>query len=309
MRNDFNELHAAEIFVQVVRAHGFANAAHTLGRNPSTLSRAVAELERHLGVQLLTRTTRRLHLTEAGSLYLHHAEALLTAQREAHDALASLSGGVPRGRLRATMPVVVGERLLGPQLPRFHGQYPELRLELELSDRPVPLIQGGFDLALRIGRLMDSSLRAQRLSTVERLLVASPDYLARQGVPTTPAELPQHPCITLGYDAAAVEWSFCRGDEVHKQLIEGWLHCSSTPLAIQAAVAGLGLLRVSAWAVRDDLHQGRLVPVLSDYRCDRPGAGLGLYALYAQTTGTPLPLKSRLFVSFVQEVLAGAALV
>ena len=151
-RLDFDELSAAEVFLQVVKANGFTAAAKALGKSTSSLSRTVAELERQLGAQLLARTTRRLHLTEAGALYATHAEALLAAQRAGRDAVAELTGGVPRGHLRVTMPVTVGERLLGPAVPELRRRFPELRLELDLSDRNVQLVQGGFDLAIRVGR-------------------------------------------------------------------------------------------------------------------------------------------------------------
>ncbi len=148
-KSEIDELAAAEGFIQVVRAQSFTRAAKALGKNTSSLSRAVAELEAMLGAQLLARTTRRLHLTEAGALYLAHAEALLAARRAAHDAITELTGGIPRGHLRVSMPVSVGERLLAPHLPEFKRRYPELRLEIDLSDRNVALVQGGYDLAGR----------------------------------------------------------------------------------------------------------------------------------------------------------------
>ncbi|MCC6623040.1 MAG: LysR family transcriptional regulator [Deltaproteobacteria bacterium] len=195
------------LYLHVVRAGGFTAAAKALGRSTSSLSRAVLELERRLGAQLLVRTTRRLHLTEAGELYAAHAEALIAARAAARDAVAELMGGVPRGRLRVTMPVAVGERLLGPRLPELRVRYPELRLELDLSDRVVPLVEGGFDLAIRVGRLPDSSLRAQLLGRVPVRLVASPGYLERHGAPARPADVRDHPCIVVGALTGPVEWA------------------------------------------------------------------------------------------------------
>lgn len=303
-KTDLNELQAAEVFLQVVKAKGFARAAGALGRAPSTLTRAVADLERHLGVQLLTRTTRRIHLTEAGNVYMQHAEAMLAARRDARDAVASLTGGVPRGHLRVSMPVLVGERILGPHLAGFHRRYPELQLELDLSDRLMPLVGGGFDLALRIGQLPDSSLRAQRIGTVKRVLVASPDYLAKHPPLRTPRDLSAHPLITLGAMPGPVEWMFFGPERVDTVHVEGWLHTTSPPLAFNAAKEGLGIVRVAEWLARSALRDGSMVEVIPDWRCDDPAeGGPGLYAVFTQTAGINVPLKSRVFVDFVVEVM------
>lgn len=305
-RNDFNELAAATVFLQVVKARGFANAARAIGKSPSALTRAVAELERQLGTALLTRTTRRIHLTEAGALYVQHAEAMLAAQRQAHDAVSALTGGRPRGHLRVSMPTVVGERLLGPRLGEFHARCPELVLELDLADRVVPLVQGGFDLALRVGRLADSAQRAQRLVDVSQVLVASPGYLARAGAPREPADLLVHPCITQRQLAGPVEWRLYREDQVVALAVSGWLGTTSATLVEQAAVAGHGIARISAWVARESLRSGRLVRVLLDWSCHDPREeDVGLHVVYAQGAGVDIPLKSRVFVAWVKEIVGG----
>jgi len=224
-------LTAAEVFLHVVRAHGFTNAAKTLGRSPSSLSRAVADLERDLGTQLIARTTRRLHLTEAGALYVGHAEALLAAHRTARDAITELVGGAPRGHLRVSMPVSVGERLLAMHLPAFRRKYPDLRLEIDLSDRNVPLVQGGFDLAIRVGRAADSSLRAQLLGRVPVRLVASPSYVAAHGAPKKPSEILEHPCLAVGNVSGPTEWVFHRGAKRQSVRVDGIVHTTSPTLA------------------------------------------------------------------------------
>lgn len=302
--NDLDELAAAEAFSQVVRAQSFTRAAKALGRNASTLSRAVAELERVLGAQLLLRTTRRLSLTEAGALYLAHAEQLLAARRAAHDAVAELMGGVPRGHLRVSMPVSVGERLLGPALPEFHRRHPELRLEIDLSDRNVPLVQGGFDLAIRVGRLSDSSLRAQLVGKVPVRLVASPGYLAERGAPARPRDIAAHPCISIGPLAGPIEWPFFRGRKVERVQVEGVVTTTSPPLGAQLACAGLGLLRVPEWVVERELARGELVEVMAGWACDDPSdGGVPVWVLYAQGAGVEPPLKSRVFVELVREIV------
>jgi DNA-binding transcriptional LysR family regulator len=307
-RAGFDELAAAEIFLQVVKVRGFTSAAKLLGRSTSSLSRAVSELERQLGAQLLARTTRRVSLTEAGALYASHAEGLLAARRAAHDAVTALTGGVPRGHLRISMPVSVGERLLGPHLPELRRRYPELRLEIDLSDRNVPLVQGGFDLAIRVGRLSDSSLRAQLLGKVPIRLVASPAYLAARGRPGRPLDLRGHDCITIAQVVGPVEWPFYHRrarTRTERIEVEGVVHTTSPLLAVQLACAGQGILRVNDWVILDALARGELVEVLEDWSCYRlGGGGLPVYVVYAQTAGATPPLKSRVFVDLVKDVLA-----
>lgn len=302
-----DELAAAAAFLQVVRTRSFTVAARTLGRSTSSLSRTVAQLERLLGAQLLARTTRRLSLTEAGALYVEHAERLLAQRRAAHDAIAELTGGVPRGHLRVTMPVSVGQRLLGPHLPRLRAQMPELRLEIDLSDRTLPLVQGGFDLAIRLGRQSDSSLRAQLLGRVPVRMVASPDYLARRGAPSRPLELRAHDCITLAQAAGPVEWAFyhrrvrTRSERLE---VDGVVHTNSPLLAGQLATRGLGIVRTVEWVVRDELARGELVEVLPEWSCHRADdRGVPVYAVFAQGASAEPPLKSRRFVELVTELM------
>ncbi len=302
--NNFNELQAASLFLQVVQAGSFANASRANGRSPSTLTRAVADLEQYLGAQLLSRTTRRIKLTEAGQLYQQYAQSMLSTSRQAQEALGLLSGGVPRGHLRVTMPIVVGEKLLGPALGRFHALYPELQLELEVSDRLIALVQAGFDLALRVGRLPDSSLRAQRLGDVQLVLVASPAFIAQHGQPEHPRQLPDFPCLVQRQLGGPVAWSFFRGEEAQQIRAEGWLATTSAALAMQQALAGLGIARLSAWMAREALAQGRLTQLLPDWACHDPRAeGVGLHVVYAQGAGMEIPLKSRVFVDFIKTLM------
>lgn len=305
-RHGFDELSAAEVFLQVVKASGFTPASKLLGRSTSSLSRSVAELERQLGAQLLTRTTRRLHLTEAGALYAAHAEGLLAVQRAGRDAIAELTGGVPRGHLRVSMPVSVGERLLGPHMPELRRRYPELRLDLDLSDRNVALVQGGFDLAIRVGRLADSSLRAQLLGKVEVRLVASPGYLAAHGGPEHPDQIRDHACISLGILPGTHEWTFHRrGARPRRIAVDGVVHTTSPTLAAQLACADLGLVRIVDWVIRDELRRGELVEVMPEWSCDDPSiGGVPVYVVYAQTASAEPPLKSRVFVDMVKAIMA-----
>ncbi|HEY0254871.1 MAG TPA: LysR substrate-binding domain-containing protein, partial [Kofleriaceae bacterium] len=283
IRPGFDELAAAEMFLQVISNRGFTNAARVLGRSTSSLSRAVSELERQLGAQLLARTTRRVNLTEAGQLYASHAERLIAARRAARDAVAELTGGVPRGHLRVTMPVAIGERLLGPWLPEFRKRHPELQLELDLTDRNAALVRGGFDLGIRVGHQTDSSLRAQLLGRVPVIMVASKRYLAQHGTPKRPLELRDHACITVAQMPGAVEWAFYhrktrnRSERVE---IAGVVHTTSAMLAAQLAAADVGILRINEWSVRDWLERNDLVEIMPEWSCTRlVDGGLPVYVV------------------------------
>ncbi|MBX3220641.1 MAG: LysR family transcriptional regulator [Labilithrix sp.] len=300
-----NELEAAQVFLQVVKSGGFTGAARAFGRSASTLSRVVAALEAHLGSQLIARTTRSLHVTEAGVVYQAHAEQLVATSRAAHDALAELRGGVPRGTLRVSMPVSVGERLLAPHLPRFRDAHPELRLEIDLSDRNVSLAQGGFDLAIRVGRPPDSSLRALLLGRIPILLVASPKYLRKRGSPTRPRDLAAHDCIAVGPPSRFLDWTFYRGRRREQVGVEGVVQTSSPTLGVQLAATGMGLVRTTEWLVRDELRRGTLAHVMPSWSCDHPQrGGVPVYVMYAQAGGALPPGKSRVFVAMVKDIMA-----
>lgn len=290
-----NELDAAQVFLHVVKSNGFTGAARTLGRSASTLSRVIASLEEHLGSQLIARTTRSLRLTEAGSIYMGHAEQIVSASRSAHDALAEYRGGVPRGHLRVSMPVSVGERLLAAHLPKFHARFPELRLSIDLSDRHVNLNQGGFDLAIRVGRPKDTSLRALMLGRVQGLLLASPSYVRERGEPKKPADLAKHTAIIVGTS----DWSFRRGAKRVDVTLPSMVQTSSPTLAVQLAIAGVGLVRTAEWLVRHELQRGELVVVLPQWNV---GAA-PLYVMYAQAGSATPPRKSRVFVEMVKAIM------
>jgi DNA-binding transcriptional LysR family regulator len=198
-------------------------------------------------------------------------------------------------------------------LPELRRRFPELRLEIELSDRNAFLVQGGFDLAIRVGRLADSSLRALLLTTVPGLLAASPAYLAARGHPHHPRELAAHDCITVGAVAGTVEWTFHRRSTagrrrptVERLEIDGVVHTTSAPFAGQLAASGLGIVRALEWVIREQLRDGSLVEVMPEWSCDLPGEGGGVpvYAVFAQTAGAAPPLKSRVFIEMMKEVMA-----
>jgi DNA-binding transcriptional LysR family regulator len=203
------------------------------------------------------------------------------------------------------MPVAIG-RVLGPHVGELRRQYPELRLEIDLSDKYVSLVERGFDLAIRVGRLPDSSLRAQLLGKVPVVLVASPRYIERHGAPKRPEEIASHPCISLGALPGVHEWSFHRrGSRPKRIAIESVVHTNSPMLAAQLATQGIGLLRVVEWIIRGELERGELVEVMRDWTCDDPSeGGMPVHVVYSQTAGVAPPLKSRVFVDLVKALVA-----
>ncbi len=303
-----NELDAAAVFLQVVSSEGYTNAARVLGRSASTLSRTITELEAHLGASLLARTTRTLRLTEAGALYQVHAERLLAARQAARDALAELQGAAPRGHLRVSMPVSVGERLLARHLPAFRARYPELRLDIDLSDHNVSLVRDGFDLTIRVGRPADSALRALLLGRIPVLLVASPAYLRARGVPRSPRDLVRHECLVVSPRGGPQEWTFFRGARRARHervVVKGGVQTTSPTLATQLAIAGEGILRLPAWLVKDEIERGDLVRVMVPWSCDDPRhKGFPVYVMYAQAGSAVPPRKSRVFVDMVKAIMA-----
>lgn len=306
MSNNFNELQAAETFVQVVNTGSFAAAAKLKGENPSSVSRAVAQLEAQLGVRLLNRTTRNIRITEAGETYLRYARHMLESQQQARDALLQLQSGQPKGTVRVSLPVVVGEHVLTKHLVKFHTQFPEVDLQIDLSNRNAQLVEEGIDLALRFGFLEDSSLRAKRVTTIWRKMYASPAYLEKHGTPKTPADLLGHQCIAFSQRGEVKEWEFWskKGGPSEKHRVSSWLTCSSPMMVVNAIKAGLGLGRSADWMVSGAMARGELVQVLSDWHCDDPTkGGLPMYIVFPPGPSTQVSLKSRVVAEFLEDVL------
>lgn len=279
--------------VAVVEAGGFSAAARRTGAKKALLSRKVRELEERLGVQLLTRTTRAIQLTEEGRDYFAHARRALQAAREAEESL-SAGRGAPRGLLRVSTTAVLGELLLEPVALRYLARYPRVSLELDLSSRSVDLIREGFDVAIRAGALPDSSLRALRLGAGRSIYVASPAYLARRGAPNDPDALGAHALIGIG--SGPLEWLFARAGKISRLVVQPRLLSTSYDLAVRAAVAGLGITRVPDFYVRGPLAEGRLSPVLDAWT---PGES----PIHVLTPPGIQPPKTRAFVQLVAQHL------
>lgn len=284
------------VLVEVVDSGSLSAAAQRLGLSASAVSRRLDQMENRLGTRLLARTTRRIALTDAGAGFCLRARAILAALDEAEQSLTELNEE-PRGTLRVTMPVMFGQMRIAPLLPGYQRRYPRVTLEASLTDRTVRLVDEGFDLAIRTGRLADSSLIARRLRPMRRRVVASPDYLERRGTPQSLAELARHDCLTLP-GGGRQEWEF---------LVEGRREILRPASVFQAdnlwvlrhaAVGGLGLARLADFIVEDDLRAGRLVPVLAELEVTDEA----IHAVYPATRHVSPKIRS-----FIEHLLTGLA--
>lgn len=284
-------------FVTVARSGSFTAAAEQMGCSKTAISRQVSRLEQALGVQLLHRTTRRLHLTEAGQQLFSEAEAGLGRLDEALAQVRSQQSE-PTGVLRLNAPMSFGILHLAPHIGDFLQRYPKLDVDMQLDDRQLDLIQDGFDLAIRIARLNDSSLVARRLAPAKHVVCASPTYLQQHGCPRDPLELRKHPLISYRYQEQALQWNFTSaGGETVSIPVDGRLQLSNS-LAIRGALlTGTGLALIPTFIVGPDLKAGRLQAVLGDYRVRE----VGIYAIYPDRRH--LPPKVRVFIDFLAEQL------
>ncbi|MEZ4306434.1 MAG: LysR family transcriptional regulator [Polyangiaceae bacterium] len=288
---------AAVVLVEVVDKGSFRGAARSLGMPKSSVSRRVADLEAHLGVRLLQRTTRRIGLTHAGQAYYSLASAAVAALRDAESAARDLSVEA-RGPLRISAPVNFGTLVLPAILAEFLTKHRAVRAEVELADRHVDLIDEGFDVAIRAGFLPDSTLVAQRLTGARVVTVTSPAYLRKRGRPRVPADLAEHDCLLFGAGSSAV-WTFSDSQERVDVTVTGPLSANNFFVLRDAASAGLGIARVPEMLARQPLTERRLVTILDPHVPPE----VPLHAVYP--SARHLSPKVRLFVEHLRERLAG----
>jgi DNA-binding transcriptional LysR family regulator len=287
-----------QVFVRVAALGSFSAAARALHLSQTMVTKHVAALEERLGVKLLHRSTRRLVLTEGGRSYLAACERILAEIEEA-EASASLDRIEPRGTLRLNVPLTFGFRHVVPAITEFSRLYPAISVELGLADRVVDLIEEGWDLAIRIGRLKDSSLVARRIAPCRTAVCAAPSYLREHGTPKTLDDLSGHNCLgyTLPSAAGATRWVFGpEGDLVVS--VQGNLRANHGDALLAAALAGHGLIYQPTFLVGDSLRRGDLVRVLSEY----PTYDLAVHAVLP--SGRQAPAKVRAFVEFLAERFA-----
>jgi DNA-binding transcriptional LysR family regulator len=259
-----DRLQAMEVFVAVVDSGGFASAARRLDLSAPVVTRAVAELEARLGVRLLTRTTRSVRVTEAGARYADDCRRILADVAASDGAASGLSGQI-QGTLNVTAPLLFGNLHVTPIVADYLRRYPDVDAQCVFVDRIVNLIEEGMDVAVRIGELPDSSLRAVRVGQVRRMLVATPGYLAAHGAPRRPQELAGHGLIQPTGVSPYPEWRFAEGDRPLVLRIRPRLRTTTNDAARSAALAGVGIARLLSYQVADELARGTLVPLLEDF--------------------------------------------
>lgn len=259
-----DRLKVMAVFVQVAERRSFAAAARRLGLSAPAVSRAIAALEDRLGARLVTRTTRSVRLTEAGQRYYEDCRRILADIEEA-DAAAAGAHGELRGQLLVTASVLFGRLFVLPIVMRFLDDHPGVAIRTLFVDRVVNLVEEGVDVAVRIGELPSSTLRAQQVGSVRRIVCASPEYLARHGVPATPDELRQHRIVAAGASLGSTEWRFAAGDASVAVALQPSLVTTNNGEALDAAVAGWGLTRVLSYQAAAALAAGRLRIVLAEF--------------------------------------------
>lgn len=280
------QLQDMRIFAETVAAESFTAAADRLGLSKQFVSKRIASLEKRLGARLLVRSTRRLHVTDLGLAYYERTQRILQ-EVDAAEQMISSQTATPRGVLRLSAPMTFATMHLGPLIPVFMQRHPEVSVELELNDRVVDLIGEGYDMAVRIGTLADSSLIARRITTAQLIACASPGYLRQRGVPTAPEHLAAHACLLYERTRYA-EWTFRVRERTRKVSASGPMRCNNGEMLRDAAIAGLGLVILPDFIVAAALADGRLVEVLEAFRPEP----FTVYAVYPQHRQSSLLVRA-----------------
>jgi len=290
-----DSLAGIQAFSRVVEEGSFTGAARALGQTKSSISKQVAKLEDRLGARLLNRTTRRLSLTEAGRVFYERSRKGLADIEDAQAEVSRLQGE-PRGTLRINAPMSFGILHVAPALPEFMKRYPDVTVDMNLDDRKVDVIEGGFDVSVRISDLPDSSLVARRIAPCRHAIVAAPAYLEQYGTPRAPEELRDHNIITYRYQESALDWHFqTPGNKPISVPVSGSLMMNNS-LALRAALLeGMGITRTPTFVVGKDIQDGRLTPILRDYET----LEVTIFLVYPQRRH--LSPKVRAFVDFMAE--------
>ncbi len=294
-----NKLQAMEVFIQVVDCGSFTKAAEMLNLPKATVSTLVQTLESALSVKLLHRTTRQVMITSDGAAYYERCVQILSDVRDAEESLSRhrLS---PSGRLRVDSPTGLASEILIPALPGFFERYPDITMELGSTDRPVDLVEEGVDCAVRGGELIDPNLIARRIGVINFVTCASPDYIARNGMPQHPRDLERHRCVNYfsAKNGKILNWDFARDGERIEVALPGAIALNDSNAYVQAGLAGLGVIMMTDYLLTGHLAAGRMVQVLPEWRSDP----LPVHIVYPQNRH--LSAKVRVFVEWVSELFA-----
>ncbi len=291
-----------EVFVTAAELKSFSAAGRRLKLSPSAVSKLVTRIEDRLGTRLLVRTTRSLLLTPEGEIYLGRAQRILAEIAETEQLVAGGGRATPRGLLRVNATVGFGERYILPLAGEFLGLYPEVRLELSLTDGVIDLIEERTDIAIRVGPMRDSSLKARKLLESHRITVATPDYLVRYGVPDTPDGLIAHNCITFTFGRNPGEWLFRdpASRALYNRPAPGNVQASSGSIARNLCLTGLGIARIGKFDVEPYIEKGILVEVLEDYNPHEPEQVHAVFAGHEH-----LAARIRAFIDFLAGKVTG----
>lgn len=284
------------VFSAVAASGSFSAAGRDLDLTPSAVSRTIDRIEARLGVRLMLRTTRTLTLTPEGQAYLGAARRILSDLDDAEQAIADQ--GAPRGRLRVSASLSHGRLCVVPLLGAFVARYPHILVDINLSDAVVDIAAGQADVGIRFGPLADSGLTARKIGVTGRMIVASPDYLARRGTPSVPEDLHDHNCLNFNFRRAEPVWPFVRDAQEFALSVKGNVEANNGETLGQLAVDGVGVTRVGAFSVVEDVAAGRLVPLLEDFN---PGDEERIHAVFVGGANTPA--RVRVFVDFLAEQL------
>jgi DNA-binding transcriptional LysR family regulator len=282
-----------ELFVRAVGQGSFSSAARALNVTPSAVSKALGRMEDRLGVQLLDRSTRSIRLTAEGQLYYDECQRLIGEIEELERTLGA-GRDVPHGRLRVNSSVPIARQHLLPILPEFLARYPDIELDLSMSDEVVDLIDRRADVAIRISPLQDSSLHARKLLDFRRIVVASPAYLAKHGTPLTPADLAAHNCLAFNLKSSLNEWPFIQDGRPFSVAVGGNFSANNGDSLREFVLSGVGIARLASFMIGDDIREGRLVALLEEYH---PQDTLGVFAVFFRQKY--MPARIRRFVDFL----------
>ncbi len=259
-----DRFHLINVFVAVVDCEGLAGAARKLNMSPPAVTRAINELETHLGLRLLIRTTRAVRVTEAGERYVQDCRRILGEMLEADESVSGMHAA-PRGRLTVTAPVLFGGLYVTPIVTEYLGRYPDVSASCFFLDRIVNMLDEGVDVAVRIGELPDSSMQAIRVGQVRRVICASPDYLAKQGIPMSPDDLLEHVIVSASSVTPSPEWKLMDRGVPCSVHLQARMVTSTNDSAVRAVAGGFGLTRLLSYQVAEHLRTGQLKTVLADF--------------------------------------------
>ena len=291
-----DRFHLLNVFIAVVDCQGLAGAARKLHMSPPAVTRAINDLETHLGLRLLMRTTRSVRVTDAGERYVQDCRRILAEMLEADESVTGMHSS-PRGRLTVTAPMLFGSLFVTPIVTEYLSRYPDVSASCLFLDRVVNLLDEGVDVAVRIGELPDSGMQATRVGQVRRVICASPDYLARQGTPMEPDDLHAHTIISASSVTPNPEWKLMVKGELRSIRLQARMITTTNDSAVNAAAGGFGMTRLLSYQVAEHLQSGKLETVLSDFE----PAALPIYVVHRE--GRQAPQRVRAFLDMTIERL------